>query len=310
MKVVFFGTSEFAIPALNALMDSPCKVLAVVTQPDRKRGRNLKVSAPPVKAMAIAHDIPVYQPQDASDAAAAAYLKSLNADLFVVISFGQILKENILTIPKLYSINLHGSLLPAYRGAAPTNWAIINGERVSGVTVIKMNEKMDEGDIILRHETAIYPEDTNITLTERLADLGARSLGAAIALIENGGAVFAKQDSAKATYAPKLKKTDGLIDWNMKACEIHARVRGLLPWPGAYSRYGGRILKVLKTEIAGSTGAECARGEVVNIIKGKGIVVRTGAGDLIVQYLQLEGKKVLDADSFVRGHKIERGYRF
>ena len=167
MNIVFFGTSEFAIPSLQALLDAGHKVSAVVTQPDRPRGRNLKLSPPLTKVLALSKNIPVFQPQDASGAESVSYLKKLGADLFVVISFGQILKREILSIPKLYAINVHGSLLPQYRGAAPTNWAIINGDKKSGVTLIKMNEKMDEGDIILKRELAIGSGDTNITLTER-----------------------------------------------------------------------------------------------------------------------------------------------
>ena len=311
MNIIFFGTSDFAIPSLQALLGSEHKVLAVVTQPDRKRGRNLKLSPPPVKVAALAKDIPVFQPQDASGAESIAYLKKLNADLFVVISFGQILKRDVLSIPKLYAINVHGSLLPKYRGAAPTNWAIINSDKVSGVTVIRMNEKMDEGDIILKRECAIEAEDTNITLSEKLSEAGAQVLVEAIGLIEkNKTANFAKQNNAEATYAPKLKKEDGLIDWDQPAVKIHDKVRGFIPWPGAYTHYSGKILKILKTEVAGSSDEKMDNGEVVGIVKGKGIIVRTGSGELAVQFLQLEGKKVLDADAFVRGHKIARGYKF
>ena len=311
MNIVFFGTSDFAIPSLQALLGSGHKVLAVVTQPDRPRGRNLKLSPPPVKVAALAKDIPVFQPQDASCAESIAYLKKLNADLFIVISFGQILKRGVLSIPKLFAINVHGSLLPKYRGAAPTNWAIINGDKTSGVTVIRMNEKMDEGDIILKRECAIGPEDTNITLSEKLSEIGAQALIEAVGLMEkNKTANFEKQNDTEATSAPKLKKEDGLIDWDQPAAKIHNKVRGFIPWPGAYTYYSGKILKILKTEVAGSLGEKMDNGEVVGIVEGKGIIVRTGSGDLAVQYLQLEGKKVLDADAFVRGHRIARGYTF
>ncbi len=311
MKIVFFGTSEFAIPALQGLIGSGHKILAVVTQPDKKRGRNLKLSPSPIKAMALAKDIPVFQPQDASGAESANYLKKLNADLFVVISFGQILKREILFIPKLYAVNVHGSLLPKYRGAAPTNWAIINAETKSGVTIIKMNEKMDEGDIILKREIAIEAEDTNITLGEKLSEAGAQALIETIGIIENKKEVkFEKQDNANVTYAPKLKKEDGLIDWNEPAISIHNKVRGFIPWPGAYTYYEGKVLKVLKTEVVISSNEIARSGEVIDIVKGKGIIVRTGSEDLSIRYLQLEGKKVLDADAFVRGHRIARGYKF
>lgn len=310
MNIVFFGTSEFAIPPLREILKSRHKLLAVVTQPDRKRGRSLKLSPPPAKVLALAKSIPVYQPEDASGIAAIEYLKKLNADLFVVVSFGQILKKGVLAIPKFYSINLHGSLLPKYRGAAPTNWAIINGDVSSGVTVIKMNEKMDEGDILFKTEIDIDDEDTNITLSEKLAEVGASALLTAIDLIANSkNPNFTKQDEGQATYAPKLKKEDGLIDWKMSAVKIHNRVRGLLPWPGAYTYCNGKILKILKTEISGNTVADNSKtGEVVEIIKDKGMVVRTGSGDILISHVQLEGKKDMDVDSFLRGHKIPENF--
>lgn len=310
MKIVFFGTSEFALAPLARLISSKHQVLAVVTQPDRKKGRDLKLSPPPTKVLVMTKSIPVYQPQDASSAESAAYLKKLGADLFVVISFGQILKDNILSIPSLYSINIHGSILPKCRGAAPTNWAIINGERSSGVTIIKMNERMDEGDIILKKEIPIDGEDTNITLSEKLSDLGTEALIETIGLIEAGKTItFTKQDAKSATYAPKLKKEDGLIDWKGPAINIHNRVRGLLPWPGAYTHFEGKIIKILRTEILSSAMDTMAQpGKVVDIVKGKGILVRTGSEDISITHLQLEGKIAMDADSFVRGHKISGGY--
>lgn len=310
MNIIFFGTSNFALPSLRALLSSKHKVLAVVTQPDRKRGRNLKLSPPPTKVLALENNIPVYQPQNASSPEAISYLKNMNADLFVVISFGQILKKEILDIPKLYAINLHGSLLPRYRGAAPTNWAIMNGDKTSGVTVMKMNEKMDEGDIILKEETPIDAEDTNITLTEKLSELGAKALLDAFGLIEKGKVVLEKQDSKDVTYAPKLIKEDGLIDWNEGAEKIHNKVKGLIPWPGAYTNYKGKTLKILMTEMYGPSKKGVKNGEVLGIVKDKGIMVQASSGILAIKYLQLEGKIVLDADSFVRGHKIDAGYIF
>ena len=311
MKIAFFGTSSFAIPTLRELLSSGHAISALVTQPDRKTGRRLKVSPPPTKVLALAHNIPVYQPQDASSMESADYLKRLNTDLFVVVSFGQILKKAILAIPRTLAINLHGSLLPKYRGAAPTNWAVINGERATGVTVIRMSEGMDEGDIILKRTSEIDEEDTNITLSEKLSELGAKLLLEAIDLIEKGKATFEKQDNSKATYAPKLNKRDGLIDWSEPAVKIDNRVRGLLPWPGAYTHYEGMMLKILKTEVSDAPSAENIKnGEVIDIVKNNGIMVRTGSGSLIIKYLQIEGKKILDADSFLRGRRISKGYVF
>lgn len=313
MNIVFFGTSEFAVPSLKALVNSRHKVLALVTQPDRKRGRQLKLSPPAAKVVALAENIPVFQPQDASGRESIEYLKGLNADLFVVIAFGQILKKDLLAVPRLYCINIHGSLLPLYRGAAPTNRAVMNGDRTSGITIIRMNERMDEGDIIISKETTIDREDTNITLGETLADLGASALLETLELIENGREInFRKQDSSRSSLAPKLKKVDGLIDWRLPAAILHNRVRGLLPWPGAYTHYEGKVLKVLKTKPDKTDSpADAARcGTVSAVIPGEGIAVQTGSGTLIIQYLQLEGKKELDADSFLRGHRIPIGYKF
>jgi len=311
MKIVFFGTGEFAIPALKALIGSRHAVLAAVTQPDREKGRSLKVSPPPVKVVALTHTISVYQPDDASSISSVAYLEALQPDLFVVVSFGQILKKEVLEIPKLYAVNIHGSLLPKYRGAAPTNWTIINGETTSGVSIIRMNEKMDEGDIILQKEVAIGEEDTNITLHETLSDLGAHAIADTIELIEKGTVTFRKQGGGNATYAPKLKKADGLIRWDEPAAVIRNKVRGLLPWPGAYTHWNGKVVKILHARVGDASvesGAAC--GEVIRIDNGKGIVVATASGTLIVEYLQLEGKKPLDADAFLRGHRIIPGSQF
>ena len=309
MNIVFFGTSEFAIASFRELLDSRHKILALVTQPDRKKGRNLKLSSSPTKVLAITKGVPVYQPDNVSSAEAINYLRKLNPDLFIVIAFGQILKREALAIPKFYAVNLHGSLLPKYRGAAPTNWAIINGDKSSGVTVIRMNEKMDEGDIILKREVDIDEDDTNITLSEKLSGLGAKVLLEVIDSIENGKNItFIKQDDNKASLAPKLRKEDGLIDWNEEAVKIYNKIRGLLPWPGAYTHYNKRILKILQAELMDSSmlGKMAEPGEVVNIIKGKGIIVRAGSGNLAIKYLQLEGKRNMTAGEFLRGTPISQ----
>lgn len=310
MNIVFFGTSEFAMTVLHKLIGSEHKVLAVVTQPDRQKGRRLKVSPPETKVLAMAHGIPVYQPNDASGKDSVAYLKKLNADLFVVVAFGQILKKETLDIPKFCCVNIHSSLLPKYRGAAPTNWTIMNGDTMSGATIIKMNEKMDEGDIILKKEIAIDEEDTNITLNEKLADIGADALMEAMESIGTGKARFAKQDDSAASGAPKLKKEDGLINWNEPAVKIHNKVRGLLPWPGAYTHLKGKTLKILKTEVLEAGDNKGASGEVVDIIKHKGIVIKTGEGDLLIQYVQIESKKPFDTDAFLCGHRLALGHVF
>ena len=310
MNIVFFGTSEFALAVLHRLIDSRNKVLAVVTQPDRQKGRRLKVMPSPTKVLAESKGIPVYQPDDASSKDSISYLKKLNADLFIVVAFGQILKKEVLELPKIYAVNVHGSLLPKYRGAAPTNWAIINGEKTSGVTIIKLNEKMDEGDIILKKEIAIDNEDTNITLSEKLSDLGADALVEAIKLIEAGKAELVKQDDSIATYAPKLEKENGLIDWNEPAIKIHNKVRGFLPWPSAYTHFNKKILKILKTEVLEEPKTKAKPGEVIEILKHRGIVVKTGEGNILIEHVQIEAKKPFDTDAFLCGHKLPLGHVF
>ena len=313
MKIVFFGTSEFAVPSLISLIGSKHKVIAVVTQPDKKKGRALKLSPPPVKVLAASHRIEVYQPVNASLPASVEYLKSLGADLFVVISFGQILAKSVLAIPKIFSVNVHGSLLPKYRGASPTNRAIMNGDGVTGVTVIKMNEKLDEGDMILKKEIAIDAGDTNITINEKLSNIGSSALMEVISAIEKNGSSMpmVRQDPSSAIYAPKLTKSDGLIDWRGAASDICNKVRGLLPWPGAYTFYGDKTLKILEADIFNDASMEsAASGEVVDVIKGAGIIVNTGKGLLAIRYLQLEGKKEMRSDFFILGHKVKPGLKF
>ncbi|MGB2706211.1 MAG: methionyl-tRNA formyltransferase, partial [Candidatus Omnitrophota bacterium] len=236
MKIVFFGSSEFAVPSLERLLESQHQVLAVVTQPDRKKGRRrLTISATPVKRAALARGLNILQTADLEETGTFKKLKSLKADLFVVVSFGQILTQRVLSIPKIYCINLHPSLLPKYRGAAPVNRAIMNGEKTTGLTIIKMNERMDAGDIILQRGIPIEREDDSETLNDKLSELGAVLLLDAIRFIEEDRIAFKKQNDKKTTLAPRLKKEDGIIDWEKDARQIHNRVRGTLPWPGAYT---------------------------------------------------------------------------
>ncbi len=309
MNIIFFGSSEFSMPSLRAILNSRHKVLALVTQPDRKKGRRLRPSPPPTKVLALADNIPVYQPETASSPESIRYLKSLNPDIFVVVSFGQILKRGLLEVPKMYSVNLHGSLLPKYRGAAPINWAIIKGEGSTGATVIRMDEGMDSGDIIASDNIAIGEDDTSLTMNEKIAETGVGLLMEAIEAAENGSVKFKKQDESEATYAPKLKKTDGLIDWTAGALEIHNLVRGLIPWPGAYTHHNTKALKIFKTEVIPPHGEKkpLSPGAVIDVMEGRGIFVNTGRGVLLITHLQLEGKKILDAAALLRGHRITPG---
>lgn len=306
MNIIFFGTSDFAIPSLRAIEDSSHKILAVFTQPDRKKGRSLKISAAPIKTKALRLGLTIHQSHDLSEEAVVKLLLDYKAELFVVVSYGIIFDKKILSIPSRYCINLHASLLPKYRGAAPINWAIINGEEKSGVTIMKMNEYMDRGDIIVTKEEAIYGEDDALSLSKRLSETGAPLLLECIDLIEIDKAKFTKQDEDKATYAPKLEKKDGLINWSSPALQIHNRVRGMIPWPGAFTYLDKKLIKILKTEVAGLTTKELP-GKIVAVDK-KGLVVAAGFDSALrILQLQPQGKNPMDINSFVNGHKISIG---
>lgn len=306
MNIIFFGTSDFALPALEGLFLSRHKVPAVVTAADEKRGRGQKVGFSPVKAFAQKSGLPIFQPADLRDRNFLRVLKEQAADLFAVAAYGKILTKEVLQIPRLYAVNLHGSLLPQYRGAAPVNWAIIRGEKTSGITVFKMNEFMDKGEIILRQETEILPEDTSFILGERLASMGRETLLKSIDLIEQGKAALMEQDETKVSFAPKLQKEDGRIDWNAAAVDIHNRVRGLQPWPGVFTCWGNKLLKIWKSAVVNS-GEDGEPGQIVDIEPRGGILVQTGRDKLLITELQLAGKKRMPAAEFVLGHRITRG---
>lgn len=305
MNIVFFGTSEFAVPSLERLAKSRHKILAVVTQPDRKKGRFQKLTQPAVKEAALKLGLPVFQPPDLNDSEIIERLKAFKADLFVVVSYGNILKKNILEIPLKFCVNLHGSLLPKYRGAAPVNWAIINGDELTGASVIKMNEKMDEGDIILNKEVPILTPDTAQSLSMRLAYEGSQVLVQALDLIDSGKASLQKQDNAKASYAPKLKKEDGIINWNKTALEIISHIRGMQPWPGAYTYLAGKLIKVCKASIYGTT-LSAEPGKVLAMEKD-GLLVGTGLGAIVLEELQPESSRRMDINAFLAGHKLKAG---
>lgn len=310
MNIIFFGTSGFAVPSLKALAESGHKVLLAVTQPDKKKGRHLHLTPSPVKEIATGLDIPVFQPENTSSAESIERLKQLNVDLFVVVSFGQFLKRALLDAPKKFSINLHASLLPKYRGAAPLNWAIINGEKKTGVTVFKLEEKMDAGDIILDKAVDIRDEDNTVSLGERLSSIGAGVLIDAVDLINRDKVMFKKQDEGLVSFAPKLKKSDGLINWELSALKLHNRVRGLLPWPSAFTSLKGRMLKILETEVVYGRDKGESPGQIVGIEAGLGILVKTSKGCLVIQRLQLEGLRPMGFEEFLRGHQLGPGNVF
>ncbi|MFH1093913.1 MAG: methionyl-tRNA formyltransferase [Candidatus Omnitrophota bacterium] len=308
MKIVFFGSSLFAVHSLQ-LLKNKHEVLAVFTQPDRRKGRHLHLAKTPVKICAELNKIDIFQPETISDGQVVAMLKKFQADIFVVVSFGQKLSPEVLGIPRHYCINVHGSLLPRYRGAAPINYAVVNGDKTTGVSIMKMNEFMDGGDIVLSKSIEIGDDDS-IVLTEKLGKLGALGLIEALDLIEKGNVEFIKQDQTQVTKANKLKKTDGSINWQESAGSLYNRIRGLLPWPCAYTYYQGMFLKIPKSKVV-----DCSQerpqfvkpGEVISACAQKGIVVACGSGELMIERIQPEGKRTMDAQAFVLGHHVKSG---
>lgn len=307
MRIVFFGTSQFAQPSLEAILKSPHQILAVVTQPDRKKGRKLVLTSPPIKVLASNNNLKIHQPLKTSSPDFIAALKNYNADIFVVVSFGQILSKGVLKIPKQFCLNLHGSLLPKYRGPAPVNWAIINGETTTGVTIIKMEEKVDSGSILLKKEVEIEPVDNVLSLNNKLSTLGAQLLIEALNLIEEGRVPFVPQDEKLVTFASKLKKSDGLINWSEEATKIHNRVRGLFPWPGTFANFNNKILKILETKVIEAIENINQTPGIIIKITDEGFIVQTGQGQLLIKQVQLEGSKPMTARQFSLGHQIKVG---
>ncbi|MBU1913494.1 MAG: methionyl-tRNA formyltransferase [Candidatus Omnitrophica bacterium] len=303
MKIIFFGSSNFAVSILEELAKNENIVLAV-TQPDRQKGRSLKVAPTAVKLKAEGLGIKVFQPQKINTKESIEVLKKFNADLFIVVSFGQILSKAVLSLPKLYCLNIHASLLPKYRGAAPINWAIAKGEKETGVTIMRMNEKMDEGDTAIRGTLPITDQDDAIILSEKLSIKGAELLLEAVRLVKDNKIEFTVQDNKKASYAPKLKKQDGCINWNLSAEEISCHIRAFAPWPGCFTYLDKKILKICKArpEIEKSVHLPSEHGTIVEFNK-KGMFVRTGKGVLSIQELQLEGSRRMTAEEFIAGHK-------
>lgn len=317
MNIVFFGSSQFAVPSLRALLVTKHKISCVVTQPDRKKGRGLHFEGTAVKTVAEEFGIKIYQPQNINTDEATKFFKDLNPDLFIVISYGQILSQEILDIPKIFCLNVHASSLPKYRGAAPINWAIINGEKNTGVTIIKMTDQMDAGWIILQKTIEIKDDDTAITLEDRLSKVAAESLFDSLQSIEDNHYQLTLQDERGVSFAPKLKKEDGLINWNKSAYQIYNLTRGILDWPGAFTYYKGKLLKIYKAKVFQLLAVPClpagrscqlSAGGVVRVDR-EGIVVATGKDDLIIEELQMEGKRRMKVAEFISGHKISPGER-
>lgn len=304
MKVVFMGTPDFAVPSLKALVEAGYDVAAVFTQPDKPKNRGMKLQPTPVKEYALTKDIPVYQPAKMRDGEALAILKDLMPDLIVVAAYGKILPVEILELPRLGCINVHSSLLPKYRGAAPINWAILNGEDESGVTIMYMAEGLDTGDIIAQEKTAITLEDTASTLHDRLADMGAKLAVQVVGDLECGAVRRTAQDDAQSCYAPMLSKELSPMDWNRTARQLHDQVRGLAPWPSAIAQLDGVRCKVWATALTGERSGKPA-GTIVQADK-KALKIVCGDGQVLrIDELQPDGKKRMAATAFLLGHPIQ-----
>ena len=308
MKVIFMGTPEFAADILRAVHDCPVELTAVFTQPDRPVGRRQVLTPPAVKVLAQEYGLPVFQPERIKRPRWTELLRSMEPDLVIVAAYGQILSQEILDIPRLGCINVHASLLPRYRGAAPIQRCIADGETVTGVTAMQMDAGMDTGDILLKREVPIRTEDTALTLSRTLANEGALLIREVIRRLLQGKTLpREKQNEAEATYAPMLKKEEGLMDWTQSAKQLDGRIRGFDPWPGAYTFWGERKLlieKALPLEEKGE-GVPGAVQPYEAQAKHKTLRIQTGSGLLEIQRLQLQGKKSMTAEDFLRGNSLQ-----
>lgn len=305
MRVVFMGTPEFSVGTLDAMCKAGHEVVAVFTQPDKQKGRGKSILMTPVKERALELNIPVYQPEKLKEDENYELLKELNPDVIVVVAYGQLITKRILDLPKYGCINVHASLLPKYRGAAPIQWAVIDGEEVSGVTIMKMDESLDTGDMIMKTELVLDEKETGGSLHDKLAIEGANLLVKALEALENNTATYTKQDDSKMTYAKKLTKELGNIDFSMPSKEIERLVRGLNPWPSAYTAYDGKNMKIWDVDVTDKQ-FDGKNGEIVEVSKND-FTIKTSDGGIIVKEVQLQGKKRMDAGSFLRGTKVEKG---
>lgn len=305
MKAIFMGTPEFAIPSFEALNESDFEIALVVTQPDRPKGRGKKLSSPPVKLVALEHDIEVFQPERIKDSEAIEKIKQVKPDLIIVVAFGQILPKEILELPKYGCINVHASLLPKYRGAAPINFAIINGEKKTGVTTMYMEEGLDTGDMLLKNEVEITPEDTASTLHDKLAIAGKKTLADTLKAIVNGELVPEKQDDSISNYAPIMTKELGKINWDRSAESISNLVRGTDPWPSAYTLYDNSVLKLFAPVVLDKQSKE--KPGTIIAVSSEGIDIASADYIVRIKEIQISGKKRMPVGEFLKGNVLEIG---
>ncbi|MBQ2022268.1 MAG: methionyl-tRNA formyltransferase [Lachnospiraceae bacterium] len=302
MKIVFMGTPDFAVSTLESLVKGGHEVIAAVTQPDKPKGRGKAVQYTPVKEKALEYEIPVYQPVKARDPEFVELLKGMDPDVIVVVAFGQLLPKAILDIPKYGCVNVHASLLPKYRGAAPIQWAVIDGEEVSGVTTMLMDEGLDTGDMLEKAEIVLDEKETGGSLFDKLSALGGELILSTLEKMENGTITRTPQGDSTTSYAKMLKKTMGEIDWNMEAVKIERLIRGLNPWPSAYTSLKGKTVKIWSADVvAGESTGNPGR---VTVTKDK-LLVECGENFLSITELQLEGKKRMETAAFLRGFTVE-----
>lgn len=304
MRIVFMGTPEFAVASLKRLVEDGHEICGVFTQPDKPKNRGMKLVFPPVKEFALSQGLPVFQPESMKEESAVELLRSLKPELSVVAAYGQILTEEALQVPTLGSINVHASLLPRYRGAAPINWAILNGETETGVTIMHMAKKLDAGDIVTVRRTPIDPNEDAETLFARLAELGAQLLSETIPLIESGAATRTPQDEAQSTYAPMLSRALSPIDWKRPSRVILDQIRGLIPWPVASTVLDGKTLKIYQAQPCKATNEVPG---MMRAVKG-GIEAACGDGQsILITFLQPEGGKRMSASAYLNGRRIASG---
>lgn len=307
MRAVFMGTPEIAATVLKSVLASRHEIIAVVTQPDKPKGRGHEMAFPPVKEVALEAGIPVMQPQRAKDEAFIAELKALNPDIILVAAYGKLLPKAILDMPKFGCINVHASLLPKYRGASPIQWAVLNGDEKSGVTIMHMAETMDTGDIIMTKEVVLAKDETAGSLHDKLAEIGGPLLIEAMDALETGRAPRIRQNDEDATHVTMLDKTMGNLDFSKPAVQLERWIRGLNPWPTAYTKLDGKMCKLWKAEVLPAKEAKNVEpGTVIDVLKD-GFDVLTGDGVLRVKELQLEGKRKMTAEEFLRGFSLEAG---
>jgi methionyl-tRNA formyltransferase len=309
MRIIFFGSDDFAAVHLEHLLTDGHEVLCCVTGPDKPQGRGMKLSVSPIKQIASERKIPCLQPLSLKETGIVDILKSYGADIFVVVAYGRLLTREVLGLPKMLCMNVHGSLLPKYRGAAPVNWAILNGEKETGVTIQKMAVALDAGDIIAQEKMRIDDEENASQLRQRMAQAGAKLLVKVLDKQPSGQFSLIPQDESQVTWAPKLTKEMGLIDWRSKARSIVNQVRGLQPWPGTHTFYNGKMLKITQAEISTEDTVQFTPGQVINV-SSSGIHVACLTQALLIKELQPEAGKVMPALSFVAGYKIARGSSF